>query len=146
MRVCGCLKGAGDRPLPWDSRVAHPLGSFREVGESEAGRGSIWVVSGTLTMAFRRTSRESGGGRYFRQMETSFGQTMGTQSRWIFQEHKLLCRLPWWCSGGEPVCQCRSRRRHRFYLLVRKIPWRRKWQPTPVLFLGESHGQRSLAG
>ena len=29
---------------------------------------------------------------------------------------------------------------------VRKIPWRRKWQPTPVFFLGESHGQRNLAG
>ena len=24
--------------------------------------------------------------------------------------------------------------------------WRRKWQPTPVFLLGESHGQRSLAG
>ena len=24
--------------------------------------------------------------------------------------------------------------------------WRRKWQPTPVLSPGESHGQRSLAG
>ena len=29
---------------------------------------------------------------------------------------------------------------------VRKVPWRRKWQPTPVLFPGESHGQGSLAG
>ena len=29
---------------------------------------------------------------------------------------------------------------------VRKIPWRRKWQPTPVFVPGESHGQRSLAG
>ena len=28
---------------------------------------------------------------------------------------------------------------------VRKIPWRRKWQPTPVFLPGESHGQRSLA-
>ena len=25
-------------------------------------------------------------------------------------------------------------------------PWRRKWQPTPVLLLGKSHGQRSLVG
>ena len=25
-------------------------------------------------------------------------------------------------------------------------PWRRTWQPTPVFFPGESHGQRSLAG
>ena len=29
--------------------------------------------------------------------------------------------------------------------LVRKIPWRRKWQPTPVFFPGKSHGQRKLA-
>ena len=29
---------------------------------------------------------------------------------------------------------------------VRKIPWRRKWQPTPVLLPGESHGGRSLVG
>ena len=25
-------------------------------------------------------------------------------------------------------------------------PWRRKWQPTPVLLPGKSHGQRSLVG
>ena len=24
--------------------------------------------------------------------------------------------------------------------------WRRKWQPTPVFFPGESHGQKSLVG
>ena len=30
--------------------------------------------------------------------------------------------------------------------LVRKIPWRRKWQPASVFLPGESHGQRSLAG
>ena len=28
--------------------------------------------------------------------------------------------------------------------LVGKIPWRRKWQPTPAFWPGESHGQRSL--
>ena len=27
-----------------------------------------------------------------------------------------------------------------------RFPWRRKWQLTPVLFPGEPHGQRSLAG
>ena len=30
--------------------------------------------------------------------------------------------------------------------LVGKIPWRRKWQPTPVFLPGESHGRRSLVG
>ena len=29
---------------------------------------------------------------------------------------------------------------------VRKIPWRRKWQPTPIILPGESHGQRNLVG
>ena len=29
---------------------------------------------------------------------------------------------------------------------VRKIPWRIKWQPTPLFLPGESHGQRSLVG
>ena len=29
---------------------------------------------------------------------------------------------------------------------VRKISWRRVWQPTPILLPGESHGQRSLTG
>ena len=29
---------------------------------------------------------------------------------------------------------------------VRKYPWRRKWQPTPVFLPGKSYGQRSLAG
>ena len=30
--------------------------------------------------------------------------------------------------------------------LDRKIPWRRAWQPTPVLLPGEFYGQRRLAG
>ena len=30
--------------------------------------------------------------------------------------------------------------------LIRKVPWRRKWEPTPVFFPGKFHGRRSLAG
>ena len=29
---------------------------------------------------------------------------------------------------------------------VRKMPWRRAWQPTLLFLLGEFHGQRSLVG
>ena len=54
--------------------------------------------------------------------------------------------LPWWLSGKEPSCQCRRPRRPRFDPGVGKISWRRKWQPTPVFWPGESQGQRSLAG
>ena len=31
-------------------------------------------------------------------------------------------------------------------LSVRKIPWRRKWQPIPLFLPGEIHGQRTLPG
>ena len=31
-------------------------------------------------------------------------------------------------------------------VLGQEDPWRRAWQPTPVLLAGESHLQRSLAG
>ena len=51
--------------------------------------------------------------------------------------------LPWRLSGSESTCQCK---RHGFNPWVRKIPWRRKWQPTLVIFPGKSDGQRSLVG
>ena len=44
------------------------------------------------------------------------------------------------------VCQYRRCKRCRFDHWFGKIPWRRTWQPTPVLLPGESHGQRRLAG
>ena len=47
-------------------------------------------------------------------------------------------------SGKESACQCSRCRRHSFDPWVRKIPWRRKWQPTSVFLPGESHVQRSL--
>ena len=34
----------------------------------------------------------------------------------------------------------------RFKPWIGKIPWRRKWQPTPVFLPGKSHGQSSLVG
>ena len=43
----------------------------------------------------------------------------------------------------ESTCQCRRRG---FNPWVRKIPWRREWQPTSVFLPGESHGERSLTG
>ena len=48
--------------------------------------------------------------------------------------------------GGPAVKNSLQHRRPGFDPWVRKIPWRRKWQPTPVFLPGESHGQRSLAG
>ena len=51
-----------------------------------------------------------------------------------------------WHSGKESACQCKRHRRCGFDPWVEKIPWSRKWQPTPVFLPGKSHGRRSLAG
>ena len=53
--------------------------------------------------------------------------------------------FPGGASGKEFACQCRRPKRWRFDPWVGKIPWSRKWQPTPVFLPEESHGQRSLA-
>ena len=47
-------------------------------------------------------------------------------------------------SDGKSICLHRGR--PRFYPWVGKIPWRRNWQPAPVLLPGKSHGWRSLVG
>ena len=53
----------------------------------------------------------------------------------------ISLEFPRWLISKESACHCR---RCRFDPWVRKIPWRRKWQPTPVFPPGKSHGQWSL--
>ena len=62
---------------------------------------------------------------------------------WYVYKYKELSR---WLSGRESACQCMNHRRHEFDPWIRKIPWRRKWHPSPVFLPGKSHGHRSLAG
>ena len=62
------------------------------------------------------------------------------------QKNSFTWSFPGGSVGKESACQYRRRKRYRFDLWVRKISWRRKWQPTSVFLLGESHGQRSLVG
>ena len=52
------------------------------------------------------------------------------------------------CSDKESACQCRRfkevQEMQEFNPWVRKMPWSKKWQPTPVFLPGKSCGQRSL--
>ena len=57
-----------------------------------------------------------------------------------------MAGFPGGTSGKEPICQCSRHKRLRFDAWGEKIPWSRKWQPTPVFLPEKSHGQRSLAG
>ena len=47
-------------------------------------------------------------------------------------------RLTRWLSDKESTCQCRRHKSSGLDSWVGKIPWRRKWQPTPVFLPGES--------
>ena len=52
---------------------------------------------------------------------------------------------PWGFPGGSSNKKSTCSAGDTFSPWVMKIPWRRSWQHTPVLLLGKSHEQRSLA-
>ena len=54
--------------------------------------------------------------------------------------------FPGGINGIESTCQSTRHKRCRFDHWVQKIPWRKKWQPTPVFLPGKFHSQRTLAG
>ena len=68
--------------------------------------------------------------------------TMSTCSSIYLQVLNIKWGFPGDSDGKESACSEGD--------LVRSLgqedPWRRKWQPTPVFFPGEFHGQRSLVG
>ena len=49
-------------------------------------------------------------------------------------------------SGTESASQCGRCKRRGFSPWIGKIPWSKKWQPTPVFLPGKFHGQRNLEG
>ena len=74
----------------------------------------------------------------------------GNRSTMLFPTESLQYTVTRTKSGGargkEPACQCRRCKRRGFDPWVGKIPWRRRWQPTPVFLPGEYHGQKHLVG
>ena len=60
---------------------------------------------------------------------------------------ELGMRLPRWHLVVENLpANAGGIKRLGFNPWIRKIRWRKKWQPTPVFLPRESHGQRRLAG
>ena len=63
-------------------------------------------------------------------------QSMGCKES-DMTEQLTFRAFPGGTSSKEPACQCGRHKRHGFDPRVRKIPWRRAWQPTPVFLPGE---------
>ena len=64
-----------------------------------------------------------------------------------FETPKFLFKLVWGFPGGSVgKASAYNARDPGSIPGSGKIPWRKKWQPTPVLLPGKSHGLRSLVG
>ena len=69
--------------------------------------------------------------------------TPGTPAASVHTAGKGLTELPRWLRCKESTCQCKTHESRGFDPWVKKIPYRREWQPTPGFLSGESHAQRS---
>ena len=60
----------------------------------------------------------------------------------------LAWKIPWMEEPGrlQSMGSLESDTTERLLSLLTFMHWRRKWQPTPVFFPGESQGQGSLVG
>ena len=69
---------------------------------------------------------------------------------WMVREKDFNLYKPWQKPGLLQWLRwqiiCLQWRRPSFYPRVRKIPWRRRWQPTQEFLPGEFQGWRSLVG
>ena len=71
-----------------------------------------------------------------------YGSCLGTS----WNPWRNYCTVLMTSLVAQMVSVCLQCGRPRFNPWVGKIPWRRKWQSTPILLPGKSHGQRSLVG
>ena len=74
-----------------------------------------------------------------KELASDFSEAQCGLRTYVWEHAVFKMGLPKWLSGKESACQFR---RCRFNPWVGKIPWRRKWQSTPVFLPGKSHGQR----
>ena len=81
--------------------------------------------------------------QYFTHQGNCFTQSAVISFTHGFSHHRLVAQRLKHLPGMQETRECK---RPGFDPWVGKIPWRRKWQPTPVFLPGESHGGRSLVG
>ena len=76
---------------------------------------------------------------------SAWGHKESDATEWTTLSLFTFTGFPGGASGKNPPANSGRHKRLGLDPWVRKIPWRRAWQPIPVFLAGESHGQRSLA-
>ena len=107
--------------LPFPSPGDLPNSGIKPRSPAYAGRCfNLWATKGTNTIREVPTSRNN----HLPKASLPTAITLG---------------LWGWLSSKEFTCKCR---RCRFDPWVGKVPWRRKWQPTPIFLSGKCHVQK----
>ena len=106
--------GTGDQFLGWDYPLEKEMAAHSSIlaWKNPMDIGAWWAAVSGVAQSQTQLTRVSS--------SSSSSMTKGG--------------LPWWLSGKESASQCG---RHRFNPWIRKIPWRRKCQPTPVFLPGK---------
>ena len=99
------------------------VNKFKALSSSSLSVFIYWYVYQSLMIKDLRARLGVGGGVKYSNAEKV----------WNFQALKIKQSFPGDVSGKEPACQCRRTKRLGFHPWVRKIPWRRAWQPSPSI-------------
>ena len=110
----------------------HPLAAF--LFPQVDGLRGLWVKK--IKHRFHFAHPPSVGG--FNPINQVCLERLAYNWHFTFNIPQRVMWLPWWLR----VKNLPSLQKTRVRSWVRKIPWRRKWQHTPVFLPGESHGQR----
>ena len=94
------------------------------------------------TAVAAKTKSQDLGGWSNRNIFSSQSQRLEVQDQGICKAGSFFFQLTFLTSWASQVVH----KRLEFDPRIRKIPWRKKWQPTTVFLCGESHGERSLVG
>ena len=122
----------------WQATMPAPSGSTQLLQSKSLAQ--TWVCSTGYTEKGRKYTN-----LYFAPGKSG-GLCLLILSQRDWGERYTQWGFPGGASGKEPACQRKWCKRRGFNPWVRKIPWRRAWPSTPVLWFGESHRQRSLVG
>ena len=130
----------------WTSLVAQTvnLPTIQETWVQSLGREDTLEkekATHSSTLAWRIPWREEPG-RLQSMGSKRVGHDWATSLSLSFRNLQLVCHY----HDIKPKSFCLEFRRPGFDPWVEKVPWRMKWQPSPVLLPGESHGGRSLVG
>ena len=121
----------------------YPFSNCRRAGSSLGFTSSIYLIYSSSDVLFLNLSY------HLAYWEAVWNISTYLLEHWIpfgfghinnLEGNKVYGWLPRWLSGKEFACQCRRCKRHEFDPWFGKIPWRTKWQPTPVFLPGKSLG------